>query len=325
MPVTVDQPRLARRWPIRRPGRRARWVLIAASALVLVIVAAGSSDYAVLAGRIRHVHVSFPPGGDGQTWVVVGSDSRADPPSGPAAYGTAAEVPGQRADIVLVIHRYAGRTAVLSVPRDLLVVPGAGQLSRLALTLDPNPQALIDGLCSSLRIPADHLVIVTMKAFAGVVDAVGGVTVSIPHPIRDPSSGLSIPAAGDVHLGGTQALALVRSRQPQQLIGATWTPVSEATGAADRTRSAGSVFTALRARAQAARTRPVTAQRVLWRLTGGITTDSGTGLRTLLDLDLGGAGVTDLPAAAVGDALALSADSGTDQALDAAGYTRTCR
>ena len=59
-------------------------------------------------------------------------------------------------DVVLVVHRAAGRTSVLSIPRDLLVSPVAGKIERLTLTLQDGPQSLVDGLCNSLGIAGDH-------------------------------------------------------------------------------------------------------------------------------------------------------------------------
>jgi anionic cell wall polymer biosynthesis LytR-Cps2A-Psr (LCP) family protein len=49
-------------------------------------------------------------------------------------------------------------------------------------------------------------------SFAGLVDALGGVTINFPNPAQDEASGLFVPEAGDVELDGDQALAYVRSR-----------------------------------------------------------------------------------------------------------------
>ena len=49
-------------------------------------------------------------------------------------------------------------------------------------------------------------------SFAGLVDALGGVTINFPNPAQDEASGLFQPEAGDIELDGDQALAFVRSR-----------------------------------------------------------------------------------------------------------------
>jgi anionic cell wall polymer biosynthesis LytR-Cps2A-Psr (LCP) family protein len=63
---------------------------------------------------------------------------------------------------------------------------------------------------------------INFVSFAKLVDAVGGITVDFPYPARDTNSGLDVPKAGPTHLGGTQALAYVRSRYYEQLIDGTW-------------------------------------------------------------------------------------------------------
>ncbi len=271
------------------------------------------------------MHVAFHSGtGAGETWVIVGSDSRLAVPS-PDVFGSAQEVAGQRADVVLLVHRGAGRTTVVSVPRDMIVSPTSTQIERLALTLNTGPQALLDGLCATLGVAADHLAVITMKSFADIVDALGGLVVHIPYPIRDAGSGLAIPTAGAVRLNGVEALALVRSRTPQQLIGSEWVAADTVTGDGDRTQWAGRVFSAILASASSLRWNPVALQRVAWAATGGITTDSSTSLADLLSIANVNATVTDLPAEQLAQSLAVIPDSATYSTLVTAGLRTHCR
>ncbi len=282
-------------------------------------------DYVLLSRRLTHVHVAFPSGGTGQTWVIAGSDSRSSLPAGPKWYGTANQVPGERADVVVVVHQYDGKTSALSIPRDMLVIPAKGHISRLTLTLNQSPQWLVNGLCTTLRIPATHLVIVTMNAFTKVVDALGGITVNVPHPVRDLFSGLDINQTGNVHIDGLEALALVRSRHPEQLIRTKWVPATLSAGSAGRTYWAGHVFAALGLAAQGAHRNPITAQRVLWAATDGMKTDQNTSLWSLKDIDLAGTPVRDLPGRQLANNLAVTANAATRQALADAGYGPACR
>jgi LCP family protein required for cell wall assembly len=306
---------------------RRRWWRVTFVGLLVAVVtltAAGAGDYLLLNRRLHHVRVTFPGTGASQTWVIVGSDNRADVPSGPDVFGSAATMPGQRADVVLIVHRAADSTTVLSVPRDLLVSPASGQIARLTLTLNDGPQSLLDGLCTTLGIAANHLVVLTMDGFAKVVDALGGVTVQIPYPVRDAVSGLSIPRGGEVRLDGRQALALVRSRHPEQRIEGRGVAVDEDTGANDRTRWAGDLFATLLKKAMRARYNPVVAQRAAWAATGRLTTDTRTGLRDLLGLKLAAAHVVDLPAMPVPNSLAVTVSQATKTVVADVGLGHGC-
>jgi LCP family protein required for cell wall assembly len=297
--------------------------LASLAAVVVISVATAAGSYLALGSRLHKVAVNFPAGGSGQTWVIVGSDSRADEPAGPNVYGSQASIPGQRADVVLVIHQDGAHTSVLSVPRDLLVNPAHGQVERLALTLNTGPQSLINGLCTTLGIAATHFVMVDMNAFVQVADAEGGVTVDIPYAMRDRKSGLDLATAGPIHLDGTQLLALVRSRQAQILVNGTWQAESSTAGASSRTQWAGRALQALGAGAQHAS--PIEAMHIAWALSGGTTLDTHTSplaLRSLARTDLN---VVDLPVQTGPNAPAAVSSAATKQAIAAAGMGAHCQ
>ena len=286
--------------PGRRPRRtRALRAILAAVAVVALGLAA---DAALLAGRVDHVEVQLHPG-PGTTWVLVGLDSRAELPAGAtvADFGSPADVPGSRADVVLVVHRTGDRTVAVSVPRDLVVVTEQ-EAGRLALTWLDGPQATVDGLCA-LGIPTDHLVTVDLAGFAAVVDAAGGIDVDVPAPVRDPAAGLELAEAGRQHLDGATALALVRSRHPEEQVDGAWVPaVVDPDG---RPAAAGAVLDALAGTVRGSLWRPWRAQRTAWAASGAVTTDHGTGIGDLVGLARTDPGpVAVLPAGApVGDTL----------------------
>jgi anionic cell wall polymer biosynthesis LytR-Cps2A-Psr (LCP) family protein len=164
-----------------------------------------------------------------------------------------------------------------------------------------------------------------MSGFAATVDELGGVTIANSVPTRDLLSGLNLLRVGPVHLDGTQALALVRSRSPQTLRPTGWSPVTAAEGDADRTQRLGAMFRALAAQAQATRGNPVTLQKLGWELTGSLTMDAGTNVLSLLRLNLHGAKVKDLPVQVLGaNGIGATANAATHQVLAAAGYTQPC-
>jgi len=257
---------------------------------------------------------------------MVGSDSRSAVPPGPNYYGSVKQSPGVKADAVIVVHQGPKHTAILSIPRDVLVSPEPGEISRLALTLDQGPQQLVDGLCRSLGIPASHVVMITMSGFAAAVNDVHGVTITNQAPTRDLMSGLDLMTTGHVHLDGVQALALVRSRSPQTLTSSGWVQASAAAGDQDRTRWLGAMFHQLAVQAQGQRSNPFALQKLAWDLTGALTIDSRTNLLSLMRLNLNAAEVKDLPVQIVGaDGIGATADAATYGALEAAGYTQGCK
>lgn len=288
-----------------RAGRFARGhrILTAVIASLVLILALALGDLGVLAHRIRHVPVAMPHHAsalaegdttvpyDGETWLIIGTDSRLSVPGGPDRYGDASEDrAGERADVVVLLQPGPGSPRATVLPRDLTLSTGGLQRERLATSYLKGPQGTVDLLCSSLGVTTTHLVTIDMAGFASVVDAVGGLTLDIPEPIRDELSGLDIPTAGTRTLSGIDALALVRSRHPQILRDGQWTALGEAEGAQRRSESTGLVMSALmKALAERAST-PWGAHSLAHTVAGRLTTDEGTGLVDLSRLGWGLAG-----------------------------------
>jgi len=300
------------------------WAECVLGALLLVIIAA-LTEYVVLDGRVKHQPVTLTDG-SGETWVIVGSDSRSDVPPGRNVYGTTQQVSGSRADVVLVVHRENGATHALTLPRDLLVTGAHGVPERLTLTWHSSPQTFVDSLCDSLNIPTTHLVTVDMAGFAHVVDALGGIDVTIPHPVRDAYSGLSLTRSGKNHLSGAEALALVRSRHPEQLIDGTWRALGEADGAQARSEWSAEVFRTVVSTAKRAAANPVVAQRVAAAAANSLTLSSGSRLMSLVPLLGATQTVAAVPASSVpGARTVVLPDDATRNALSEAGFTSgTC-
>lgn len=150
--------------------------------------------------------------------------------------------------ILVTIHRKSGRTAMISIPRNLFglrfpdgsamhdewpkgfkdltnaVYPYvyahpdvAAQYARGSL--QPEAIALAAGLAHSFDVTIHDYVLVNMQGFLEVVDALGGVTVNldkvIPMPGNVPGAKHPYPPTigpGEVKLDGTLALGYVRSR-----------------------------------------------------------------------------------------------------------------
>ncbi len=276
-PAALTAPDTGASPPRRRRHRRLALVVLG---LLLALVA---TDAAVVAGRVDEVDVALSADdADGRTWVLVGLDSRERLPEGadPRAFGTAEDVPGARADVVLVVHQTDAGTTVLSVPRDLLVVADRSP-SRLALTWLEGPQATVAALCG-LGIPTDHLVTVDLAGFAAVVDAAGGLEVDVPEPVRDQPAGLLLERAGRQHVDGATALALVRSRHPEHRVDGAWLPA--AVDHDGRATAAGTVLAALTAQVHRTSLRPWRLQSVAWAASGALAVDPGTSVADLASL-----------------------------------------
>ncbi|SFD50993.1 LCP family protein [Streptomyces aidingensis] len=208
-----------------RRRRRRTWRLVAAAVLgtLLVAGAAGTGLYLKLSGNIDGVDISGggrPEDDDNGSLdlLVLGSDARGahDPEDGPPA----------RADTAMVVHLHRDRAGatVVSIPRDALLPRPActdadgRRTPAVARAMFNEAYALGGPVCAVRTVEAvtgirmDHYLEIDFEGFAGLVDTLGGVTVTLTEPLRDPDSKLDLPA-GTHHLDGEQALALVRTRK----------------------------------------------------------------------------------------------------------------
>jgi polyisoprenyl-teichoic acid--peptidoglycan teichoic acid transferase len=142
------------------------------------------------------------------TFLLLGTDQN-------AAREQAHEVPLTDSMIVLSINAKHTQLTMISVPRDTVDVPlpdGTVWRQKLnSLYSQKGANTLRDTLDGMLGAKIDYVVLVNMDDFAAIVDAFGGVDVTVPESINDPSIGLRI-SAGRRHLDGKTALLYSRSR-----------------------------------------------------------------------------------------------------------------
>ena len=157
--------------------------------------------------------------GDPRTFLLIGSDSRADLPDDWVGYG---DFGGQRADVIMLVQVIPERGAVqmLSIPRDLRVVLDGGT-NRINAAFNNGAAAIVGAVSDFAQVPIHHYLQVDFAGFAGIVDAVGGIEMTFPYPARDSKSKLEV-AAGTQVLDGRTALALARSRNYQELREGEW-------------------------------------------------------------------------------------------------------
>ncbi len=225
---------------------------------------------------------SLDPVGSGPVnYLFVGSDSRAN--LEPELGGFFGDFEGQRADVIMLMHVVpgAGKTQLLSIPRDLKVeIPGSGTNRVNAAYAFGGPDLLVATVKRATGLPIHHYVEVGFGEFADVVDGLGGVTVTFPNPARDNKSGLNVEA-GTVKLDGPQAVAFVRSRQYEELQGGSWVGVDQ--GDTGRTARQQQVLSQLLDKATSP-ARLFDLPFVAGDVGAAVTADSRLGLRDLMGL-----------------------------------------
>lgn len=203
--------------PRRRPRFRLRWLKLLVLAWLIFLVAVPIWSWQ----RVDRVD-SFPGGDrpadqDGTTYLIVGSDSRADlTPEERKRLGTGGDV-GQRTDTILLLHIGSGPNLLLSIPRDSIVnVPGHGETKINAAFAYGGAKLLVQTIEEATGIRIDHYVEIGLGGFVGVVDAVGGIEVCPREAIKDPLAKIDIKK-GCQEVDGKTALGYARSRHTSRL------------------------------------------------------------------------------------------------------------
>ncbi|MET8669160.1 LCP family protein [Streptomyces tendae] len=212
--------------------RKRRWGRITLVVLLLLLLAAGGYGYYLyrdLNGNINGVDINDAIGKDrpeklptsGQNVLILGSDSRA----GDNAELNTGNVAGARSDTALVMHIPEGRkeAVAVSIPRDTLVtrpectkpdgseVASAERVMFNSVYSQVGPACVVKTVEKMSGVRMDHYVEIDFAGFKDLVDAIGGVTVTVDQDIHDKSSGLDL-TAGTHKLNGTDSLAFVRTR-----------------------------------------------------------------------------------------------------------------
>jgi LCP family protein required for cell wall assembly len=164
--------------------------------------------------------------GEPANYLLIGSDTR-QLGELDSSFGSAADAPGQRSDVMMVLHvDPATRTGrLVSFPRDLVVqIPGHGRdLLNAAYGLGgaDGPALVIQTLEDNFPpLKINHYIEVNFKGFQNIVNAIGRIHLWFPTPVHDPFSNLHVDSAGCVSADGAMALAYARSRHyfiPQDL------------------------------------------------------------------------------------------------------------
>jgi len=187
--------------------------------------ALGLGGFAVL-GVLLALAALLAAGPPPRTVLLLGLDVRPDEQQ--------RGVPGHT-DTIAVLALAPGRATLISFPRDLWVeIPGYGpERLNVAYPLGARSGRPADGaallartLATEFGLVVDHWACVDFRGFAALVDALGGVEVTVPRTIVDETyptddygtRRLVIPA-GRQRFDGATALAYVRTRAPDSDFG----------------------------------------------------------------------------------------------------------
>ncbi|MDF3301570.1 LCP family protein [Streptomyces tropicalis] len=198
--------------------------------LVILLVAASVGTYFWADSKLhRDVDLSKvidrPAEGDGTNYLIVGSDSRAGLTAADKKKLHTGSAEGKRTDSMMILHVGSNGDTLVSLPRDSDVVvpsykgstsgkdyPAQGRHVKLNATYaEDGPTLLVRTIEANTGLHIDHYVEIGFAGFANIVDAVGGVDMTIDQGFKDKYSGADFKA-GRQTLNGDQALAFVRTR-----------------------------------------------------------------------------------------------------------------
>lgn len=156
----------------------------------------------------------------GTNLLVLGSDSRSG-----ANKGLVSGSSGGLSDTTLIVHIPEGRkkATAVSIPRDTLVTrpscqarDGSAQSSRKRVMFNSiyplaGPACVVKTVEQMSGVRMSHFIEIDFSGFNGLVNAIGGVHITLKEPIKNGANGLNLPS-GPQKLNGAQALDFVRTR-----------------------------------------------------------------------------------------------------------------
>ncbi|MEU3856802.1 LCP family protein [Streptomyces sp. NPDC028722] len=215
-------PRPAPNW-----RRRIKWTAITVATVVVVTSVA---TYFWADSKLRRevdlsTVIDRPEGGDGTNYLIVGSDSREGMSKQDEKNLHTGGAEGKRTDSMMILHVGGNGDTLVSLPRDSDVeipsyrgstsgktYPARGRHEKLnAAYAEDGPTLLVRAVEYNTGLHIDHYVEIGFQGFANIVDAVGGVDITIDKGFKDKWSGADFKA-GKQTLDGRQALAFVRTR-----------------------------------------------------------------------------------------------------------------
>jgi len=217
-----------------RSGRVHRAPLLLAALITLVVGIGGGAGVYLAAERqnagVQRVDIGEAlerpdaNAGPAETYLIVGSDSRANFDPEAADGQLQGTDPGcQCSDTLMILRRDPDNGAsLLSIPRDLWVeIAGGHGMHKINSAYSHGPETVVNTIEETLGIQIDHYVEIDFAGFVSLVDAVGGVEVCVPVLARDKHTGMKLEAGCHV-LNGVDALTFARSRYYEEFVDGEW-------------------------------------------------------------------------------------------------------
>ena len=197
----------------RRLPRYGR-ILIIVFSVILFIAAAGAGSFflylnsvnttinSLSTAEVENILAPIESPEEPVTILILGRDTR--------------DTEGERgrADTIMLLYLDPGKStgSLLSIPRDTFVeIPGHGEDKINAAYAYGGEELMIQTVQEFIGAEINHYVTLDFQGFVDLIDAMGGVDITIDRPLVDPKSGANL-SPGDHHLTGEQSLAYTRSR-----------------------------------------------------------------------------------------------------------------
>ena len=133
---------------------------------------------------------------------------------------------GQRSDVIIILRLVPADRGLemLSIPRNtwVSIADSGGQTNRINAAFNTGPSQLVKTIEQDFRIPINYYAYANFLGFTNVVQALGGIWMDFPDPVRDAETGLNIKKTGCQFLNGVEALQLVRSRDLYYYANGQW-------------------------------------------------------------------------------------------------------
>lgn len=150
----------------------------------------------------------------GNTYLLVGSDSREGLTKEERKRLGTGSAEGQRTDTIMMLHvPRSGKPALVSIPRDsYLPIPENGENKINAAYAFGGPELLVQTVETNTGVRIDGYLEVGFGGFVNVIDALGGIEMCLDEPAKDKDAHIDLPA-GCQNLSGVNALGYVRMRK----------------------------------------------------------------------------------------------------------------
>ena len=221
-PTAPSAPGQRRRW--------GRWVLLGVGALVILILVWGALGYFSFSRGVSEANERLPQRAENRLAPLDGS--LLTTPATTLVIGTdGGRAPGRedarRSDSLLLLRTdpETHRLSYLSIPRDLRVdIPGYGSGKINAANQFGGPALTLATVRNLTGLPIHHVIVVDFDGFKDLIDALGGIDITVPKPILSNRFDCPYPrkrcgswegwrfAKGEQHMDGRRALIYSRIR-----------------------------------------------------------------------------------------------------------------